>query len=264
MFYQAEHIGSAAHFKRETGKNFNYPLHLHRSFELIIAEAGEMTVTVDGQAHLLHAGDGVLVFPNQTHALASTRSRHTLFIFSPHIIQTFFAEKAGFLPERNAFSLSDALLSALHALSDTPTLYEMKGALYAVCAHFDKSAVYHPTSKEREELLLRLFSYTEESFGGDCSLHTVAAALGYNPDYISRFFKQKTGLPYNEYLNVRRLSHAAYLLTGTGKSCLQVAMESGYASLRSFNRNFKVRFGITPAEYRRTRGQGANCSVFAK
>lgn len=264
MFYQAEHIGTVAHFKRETGKNFSYPLHLHRSFELILADAGEITVTVDGRAYPLQKGEGVLVFPNQTHALASTHSRHTLFIFSPHVIQTFFTEKAGLLPETNAFPLPDALLSALHALTDTPTVYEMKGALYAVCAHFDKSAVYRPASTEREELLPRLFAYTEARFVGDCSLRALAAALGYNPDYISRHFKQRTGIPYNEYLNARRLSHAAYLLTATDKGCLSVAMESGYASLRSFNRNFKTHFGVTPAEYRRTQATEAKRSVSAK
>ena len=47
MFYQLEHIGTVNYFKKEVGENFNYPLHLHQSFELIYLDEGEMTVTVN-------------------------------------------------------------------------------------------------------------------------------------------------------------------------------------------------------------------------
>ena len=35
MFYQSIHSGTSEHFCKESGKNFNYPLHLHNSFEFI-------------------------------------------------------------------------------------------------------------------------------------------------------------------------------------------------------------------------------------
>ncbi len=264
MFYQAEHIGASDHFKRESGENFSYPLHLHRSFELILADEGEMTVTVDGESYLLRPGDGILIFPNQTHSLASRQSRHTLFIFSPRFIQAFFTEKAGLLPTKNLFSLPKTLYEALHALHEDASPYAIKGTLYSVCAHFDEVAVFRAASEDRADLLPRLFSYVEANFQGSCELTALAAAVGYNPEYISRVFKRKTGIPYNTYLNARRLSHAAYLLTNTDKGCLSVAMESGYTSLRSFNRNFKLHFKVTPAEYRRTRPKKADRSVFAK
>jgi len=46
------------------------------------------------------------------------------------------------------------------------------------------------------------------------------------------------------------LSHACYLLKNTAQSVLQCALDSGYTSLRSFNRNFKAQFGISPSQYR--------------
>lgn len=253
MFYQTEHIGAAEHFKRESGKDFNYPLHLHQSFELILIETGEMTVTVDGIPYSLREGDCVLIFPNQTHILESACSRHTLFIFSPRIIQAFFTEKKGLLPQRNDFHPTDALHTSLLALASDASLYAIKGALYSACAQFDAHAEYRTASGERADLLTQIFVLTEASFGGDCGLTAIARGLGYNPEYISRFFKKKTGISYHAYVNARRLSHAAYLLTNTDKSCLQAAMECGYASLRSFNRNFKLHFGVTPGEYKRTR-----------
>ena len=58
------------------------------------------------------------------------------------------------------------------------------------------------------------------------------------------------GLSFHRYVNMRRLNYAAYLLANTDATCVSCALESGFASLRSFNRNFKKEFGITPAEYK--------------
>ena len=57
-------------------------------------------------------------------------------------------------------------------------------------------------------------------------------------------------MSYNSYVNVCRLNNAGYLLKNFDLSILECAIESGYKSLRSFNRNFKEYFGMTPIEYR--------------
>ena len=93
MFYQLEHIGTEGYFRKEEGNNFNYPLHLHQSFELILVDEGEMTITVNDTPYDVRKGEALLIFPNQLHSMQSTKSKHTLFIFSPHVIQSFFMEK---------------------------------------------------------------------------------------------------------------------------------------------------------------------------
>lgn len=251
MFYQWEHIGTADYFKKEQGENFNYPLHLHRSFELILVDEGTMTVTADGVRYLLKQGEGALIFPDQIHSLESEASRHTLFIFSPRIVQAFFTEKNGHLPKSNRVALSEDSLRALHSLTAESSKYELKGAMYTVCAAFDRQTAYKDVEGSKQELLFRILSYTEQNFKGNCELNTLAAAIGYNPEYVSRFFKKKMGIPYHRYLNTRRLNHAAYLLQNNDETCLACAIESGYTSLRSFNRNFKSFFGVTPQDYRK-------------
>ena len=249
MFYQLEHIGTADYFKKETGENFSYPPHLHQNFELILVEDGEMTVTVDRTSYLLTKGKALLVFPAQIHALHSVQSKHILFIFAPRIVQTFSTDKKDKLPCENIFSLSDTALETLRALSEHSTKFELKGALYSICALFDKQAEYRNSTDDRQDALFKILSFVEQNFKSECSLLSFAKTMGYNPDYISRIFKKKIGLSYNRYVNARRLNYAVYLLTNTDRSCLYCALESGYISLRSFNRNFKEHFGCSPKEY---------------
>ena len=250
MFYQTEHIGTADYFKIEQKENFSFPPHLHQSFELILIDFGEMLVTIDDTPYLLHQNESVLIFPDQIHSLNSTSSQHTLFIFSPQIIQAFFTEKSGKLPTKNAFSLPPYVISSLRALTPQSSKLEMKGTLYSVCALFDQQTDFFEVESTKKNLLVNILYYIEKNFAGDCSLTTLSAGVGYNPEYISRFFSRKMGMSYNHYVNSRRLNHAAHLLTNTDDTCLHCALDSGYTSLRSFNRNFKVHFGITPREYR--------------
>ena len=52
------------------------------------------------------------------------------------------------------------------------------------------------------------------------------------------------------YVNDFRLSHACRLLTDNRNFTIQaIADESGYSSLRSFQRQFKENLGMTPVEY---------------
>ena len=49
----------------------------------------------------------------------------------------------------------------------------------------------------------------------------------------------------------RALYVLKYLMDNTDGSIMQCALESGFDSIRSFNRNFKERFAITPVQYRK-------------
>ncbi|MBQ8893511.1 MAG: AraC family transcriptional regulator [Clostridia bacterium] len=252
MFYQFTHLGSPDYLKIERGQNFNFPPHLHQCFEVITLLSGEMEVTVDGHAFALHAGEGLLIFPNQIHDLRSEQSEHLLCIFSPRLVQAFATRLAGQIPKGNRFTPDPYLIQALGTLESAGPA-EKKGVLYLLCGQFDREAVYETRPADREKLLWRIFSFVEQEFAGDCSLAALASAIGYDYSYLSRFFRKTVGISFNAYVNHYRLSHACYLMENTDFPILRCALESGYDSLRSFNRNFKSSLGCTPAEYRKSK-----------
>lgn len=251
MFYQTAHLGTSDYFKKECGENFNYPPHLHQSFELILVTSGTMTVRVGEKEYTLGGGEAVLIFPNQTHSMTSRESTHTLFIFSPQFVQAFWTEKKSFAPENNKLQLDRYMIEKLRGLAEKSSRFEIKGVLYSVVAEFDKEATYREASRDKEILLVKIFGYVEGNFKKDCSLGALGASVGYSAEYVSRYFKKKTTLSYNQYLNVCRLNHAAHMLRNTDETALVCALESGYTSLRTFNRNFKYYYGVTPQEYRK-------------
>ena len=105
---------------------------------------------------------------------------------------------------------------------------------------------------ENEKLLYKIFSFVETNFINDCSLSSLSKETGYDYAYLSRYFKRATGLSFNSYATHFRLSHACYLMENTTQTILQCAYNSGFSSLRNFNRCFKEYLGITPTQYLKT------------
>lgn len=253
MFYQFHHLGAPDYLKVEKGTDFSFPPHLHQCFEIIVVLDGVMEVTVDGREHRLEAGHATLIFPNQIHAMRSSHCRHLLVIFSPRLVQAYDSRLVNRVPENNAFRPDGYLVEGLSKL-DQAGKETRKGILYALCGQFDMGACYRGRGTDTKNLLYRIFSYVEERYAEECTLGAMAEELGYDYSYLSRYFKKAVGISFNDYVNHYRLSQSCYLLENSDRSILQCAMESGFSSIRSFNRNFKEQFGISPAQYRKKNG----------
>ncbi len=251
MFYQFNHPATADYFRIEEGTDFSFPAHLHECFELITVCSGQMQVRIDDGCEWLQAGQSVLVFPGQTHSMASEKCRHHLCIFSPKLVSAFAAGRAQLLPENSRLTLPPYLLEKMLDATEKDSIPAKKGLLYLICETFDQGRVYHRRTDKTPGLIGKIFHYIEKNYRETCNLKGLAAALGYDHAYLSRFFKRTTGMGFNHYLKVYRLEHARFLLEQGGGSILECAQESGYASIRSFNRNFKEHFGLTPNEYLR-------------
>ncbi len=75
-----------------------------------------------------------------------------------------------------------------------------------------------------------------------------------NPTYISKYFKQKTGINFSEYLNDVRMTRAADMLEQGDCRTYEVSEAVGYQNPKNFTRSFKRRFGKTPREFRQGLG----------
>ena len=253
MLYQAFNSMRTDLWKLETGENFVFPPHLHASFEWIAVTEGTMSVTVDKKQYSLRSGDALLVHPNQVHSFDfSEQSRHILCIFSPALVKEYMRRVQNRIPIDNSFRptsfYTDRLLAcATHeaGLSDL----EIKGILYALIGEFDTERSYRERRGEND-LLQEIFYFVENNYDKDCSLSALSSKLLYHYVYLSRYFKQCTGISFTEYVNFYRINEAAYLLKNSHRTVLDIACDCGFESLRSFNRNFKAVIGATPSAYR--------------
>jgi AraC family transcriptional regulator, regulatory protein of adaptative response / DNA-3-methyladenine glycosylase II len=93
--------------------------------------------------------------------------------------------------------------------------------------------------------------------GSDSALPVIAARLGVTDRHLRRIFQAEHGVAPRDYIATQRLLLAKQLLTDTGWPVTQVALASGFASLRRFNAAFAERYRLNPTQLRRQRGGAA-------
>ncbi|MNY53294.1 Arabinose operon regulatory protein [compost metagenome] len=77
--------------------------------------------------------------------------------------------------------------------------------------------------------------------------------IHFNPSYLSRLFKQESGINLSEYIDDVRIEKAKGMLTSEEMKIAEVGARVGYETPHSFTRFFKKKIGMTPLEYREAR-----------
>ncbi|ROZ64576.1 DNA-3-methyladenine glycosylase 2 family protein [Ramlibacter sp. WS9] len=83
------------------------------------------------------------------------------------------------------------------------------------------------------------------------SVELLAAKLGVSDRHVRRIFEAQFGVSPVQYLQTRRLLTAKQLLADTDLPITQVALVSGYSSVRRFNAAFVEHYGLNPTRLRR-------------
>ena len=87
--------------------------------------------------------------------------------------------------------------------------------------------------------------------GESLTLPVIAARLGITDRHLRRIFQAAHGVSPHDYLSTQRLLLAKQLLTDTTQPVTQVALASGFDSLRRFNAAFAERYRFNPTQLRR-------------
>lgn len=94
------------------------------------------------------------------------------------------------------------------------------------------------------------------------SAEAVARRLGISDRHLRRIFEAQLGVSPLQYLQTRRLLNAKQLLADTRMPVTEVALVSGFASVRRFNAAFTAHYGLSPSALRREGARhDATCEV---
>lgn len=89
-------------------------------------------------------------------------------------------------------------------------------------------------------------AYVHEHLSGDLTLDHVSEQVFISPKYLSKLFKEETGIVYSEYVTNQRMERARELMTQREITVEQVANTVGYRTPAYFIKKFKEIHGCTP------------------
>jgi AraC family transcriptional regulator of adaptative response / DNA-3-methyladenine glycosylase II len=96
------------------------------------------------------------------------------------------------------------------------------------------------------------------------SVDLLATKLGVSDRHVRRIFEAQFGVSPMQYLQTRRLLTAKQLLADTALPITQIALISGYASVRRFNAAFAEHYGLNPTQLRRQGATPASQGITVK
>ena len=139
------------------------------------------------------------------------------------------------------------------ALSTTSPedVVRITGLLHLLFGELVKNSDFTDRKGVGDSLYNRAINYISKNFCTDLTLGDMAKALGYHEKYLSSELHTLTHMNFRAFLSTYRVDHAKRLLRTTGINISEIALESGYSSINTFNRVFKENVGMTPSEYRR-------------
>ena len=79
----------------------------------------------------------------------------------------------------------------------------------------------------------------------------VATASGANKNHLNVLIRKCTSLTFHQLLIRYRLARALDMMQARNYSILEIALECGFGSITTFERNFRNVMGSTPVEFRR-------------
>jgi len=202
------------------------------------------------------AGDFGLCLPYDIHSYAPEKEcKYWILVFSGDFVHSFSKEITGKVGSGFVFRLKkpvETYVKAQLIYNDSPTEYTLKSCLYAICEAYLSAVPLTPKDTEKAEIIVRIADYVFEKHTARISLKDIATAFGYDYNYMSRHFKNIFNMSFTNFVNLYRLETAIELLKNTNASILEIAINSGFQSLRNFNDFFAKNLNTTPSKYRKS------------
>ncbi|MBQ9975031.1 MAG: helix-turn-helix domain-containing protein [Clostridia bacterium] len=105
-------------------------------------------------------------------------------------------------------------------------------------------------SDTQRNTVLEITQYLEQNYNMKIKIDEIASRMFFSQNYLSKIFKQETGLSIHEFLTDIRIKQACKKLSSTSDNIADIATECGFSDMKSFYCIFKKYMGETPKRYR--------------
>ena len=262
-----------------------YPLHWHNEVELILPLSGSFQVKFHNDSSAVvkcSPGDIMLIAPGTLHEylavapggekmilLFDITSYSQVSLLVPliktlppyvHVRQKEYPAEAARLQNyfheiEQLYGESDEFLQ-ISVYSLVTLILARIGSMHLVDALLPAGT--SDSQSKNIEKLVSVTNYIDSHRSEDLTVDFLAKQAGFSKYHFERLFKSCMGISCYQYITKRRVMLAQELLGDTNLSVMDIALQSGFFSLSTFNRVFKETNGCSPTEFRKLYRKGAD------
>lgn len=243
------------------------PKHWHRSLEIIIPKNGVTEVWVEGKIHYVYPDHFLIVNSKEIHSCRG-KEAHQLYhgyamqirfdflnsVFE-NIDQYYFDSICdddqemiqGLLEQLISLYFSNDNLKGIKIYSLT---YDLLYILLKQHCH-EKTSGYKIDSKKQKERLVTILSYIDEHYNEINDVKQLAEKFHLSYGYLANLFKKYLHISIHEYTNMARIKQVEQDLILSDIPITDICYKHGFTNTKSFYREFKKYYHITPKEFRK-------------
>ncbi|GEK36303.1 AraC family transcriptional regulator [Enterococcus thailandicus] len=243
-------------------------IHTHDFLEISIVLEGQANYTIEEQEFQLNAGQ-IMLFNPGTHHGEEQRTgtySHQLHIGLTNI--SLDGLKRNHLPTKKAILnlgeyqwefLDKAWRLVKEYSEEQPEFQLMVKALIIemlvlILRSLEKvqdntvTLALSKNAKRKQYLVNHAIYYLENHHTQEITLEQLADTLYVSPTYLSKVFKESTGMSPINYLIQVRLKHAKELLANEQLTIREISQAVGYQDAYHFSKLFKKYYGVSPSQ----------------
>ncbi len=233
-----------------------YPTHWHEFYEIELIISGSGSYIIDGVERKIEKNMLFFMTPVNFHRVVTTGSKVITLMFMGEVCDKNMLFRLSTVFNTDSVALSDTdakyLAAIMHELNiassendDEYSFHLLNSVLGKICRLTNSHEHGHLSKVQTAMLFIR------NNFRNDIGLEDVAKAAGVTPSYMSSIFRRDCGVNFKDYLIGIRYDYAKKMLEFSDMTVTDICYESGFNDYANFERNFKLKFGVAPREYRK-------------
>lgn len=244
-----------------------HPTRIIGSHELIFVKHGELDMWEEGRVFHLEAGQTLHLWPGRQHGSTKPMPLGLKFYWIHFEVSARSGKEGGrasdeFSPSIRVPQVANCAqperLERLYRTflddQEAGVLHPYAANLLAMLILVEATQMVEATPASNEDLnVVATWAHTYIRMNYDRPLTTrqVAEAVGYNPDYLGRVYREVYGCTLTEAIHRSRVSKACDYLLDTNLTVEQIATKCGFSDPDYFGRIFRRFMKISPGGYRK-------------
>lgn len=244
-------------------------LDMENTFVICFLLEGSCYVKCHNNTQYVHTSDAFFFPPNVPYSIIChgkpvsyyqiSVSREYLHLFIPYLENIYF-DHFHISPEINpdfyrilCHCIASILFSGLTSqnIRRLQLLTNINALLLSIYREFQNSiSPGIQNSDYVSERIGQILTYIREHYAEKMRMEDISAYVGLHPQYFSIFFHKHFNEKFTDYLNRYRVSSSLSDLLYTDKSLLEIALDHGFQSNKSYSNSFQKYMHELPSAYR--------------